>query len=99
MSVSEKPAFEFTAENLEKAKAYIARYPEGRQHSSVLMLLDLAQRQNGGFLPVGAIDAVRGMLKMPPIRVMEEIGRAHVCTPVTYAHLVCRLLPATKKNQ
>src|SRR3546814_6761337 len=22
----------------------------------------------------------------------EEIGRAHVCTPVTNAHLVCRLL-------
>src|SRR3546814_7118887 len=27
----------------------------------------------------------------------EEIGRAHVCTPVTNAHLVCRLL-LTKKN-
>src|SRR3546814_3280156 len=25
-----------------------------------------------------------------------EIGRAHVCTPVTHAHLVCRLLLATK---
>src|SRR3546814_3557790 len=27
-----------------------------------------------------------------------EIGRAHVCTPVTNAHLVCRLLLA-KKNR
>src|SRR3546814_8699562 len=27
-----------------------------------------------------------------------EIGRAHVCTPVTNAHLVCRLLLAKKKN-
>src|SRR3546814_8683619 len=26
-----------------------------------------------------------------------EIGRAHVCTPVTNAHLVCRLLLAKKK--
>src|SRR3546814_954012 len=26
-----------------------------------------------------------------------EIGRAHVCTPVTHAHLVCHLL-LTKKN-
>src|SRR3546814_3626732 len=25
-------------------------------------------------------------------RPMTEIGRAHVCTPVTNAHLVCRLL-------
>src|SRR3546814_10787162 len=26
-----------------------------------------------------------------------ELGRAHVCTPVTNAHLVCRLLLAKKK--
>src|SRR3546814_7044876 len=28
-----------------------------------------------------------------------EIGRAHVCTPVTNAHLVCRLLLEKKKRQ
>src|SRR3546814_7046675 len=28
----------------------------------------------------------------------EQIGRAHVCTPVTNAHLVCRLLLEKKKN-
>src|SRR3546814_6930915 len=28
-----------------------------------------------------------------------EIGRAHVCTPVTNAHLVCRLLLEKKKQQ
>src|SRR3546814_4331544 len=27
-----------------------------------------------------------------------EIGRAHVCTPVTNAHLVCRLLLDKKKS-
>src|SRR3546814_5943232 len=27
-----------------------------------------------------------------------QIGRAHVCTPVTNAHLVCRLLLATKNT-
>src|SRR3546814_9485011 len=27
-----------------------------------------------------------------------EIGRAHVCTTVTNAHLVCRLLPKKKNN-
>src|SRR3546814_10460967 len=25
------------------------------------------------------------------VRFLDEIGRAHVCTPVTNAHLVCRL--------
>src|SRR3546814_8997628 len=28
----------------------------------------------------------------------SEIGRAHVCTPVTNAHLVCRLLLEKKKR-
>src|SRR3546814_10047613 len=28
----------------------------------------------------------------------EEIGRAHVCTPVTNSQLVCRLLLETKKT-
>src|SRR3546814_1047206 len=31
-------------------------------------------------------------------RAVGKIGRAHVCTPVTNAHLVCRLLPE-KKNK
>src|SRR3546814_5248660 len=31
-------------------------------------------------------------------RVSWQIGRAHVLTPVTNAHLVCRLLLETKKN-
>src|SRR3546814_3150472 len=29
----------------------------------------------------------------------DEIGRAHVCTPVTNAHLVCRLLLEKKKSR
>src|SRR3546814_1502231 len=32
-------------------------------------------------------------------RVLVQIGRAHVCTPVTNAHLVCRLLLEKKKNR
>src|SRR3546814_1821141 len=30
---------------------------------------------------------------------VREIGRAHVCTPVTNAHLVCRLLLEKKKQK
>src|SRR3546814_4208068 len=29
---------------------------------------------------------------------IAQIGRAHVCTPVTHAHLVCRLLLAKNKQ-
>src|SRR3546814_9479118 len=30
---------------------------------------------------------------------LEQIGRAHVCTPVTNAHIVCRLLLEKKKKK
>lgn len=63
--------FEFSSENMEKAKAFIARYPEGRQRSAVMPLLDLAQRQSGGWLPDGAVDVIAGILGMAPIRVLE----------------------------
>ena len=55
---SSPTSFAFTPENLEKAKAHIAKYPPGRQASAVLPLLDLAQRQNGGWLPRAAMDYV-----------------------------------------
>ena len=64
-------SFEFTAENLEKAKYHIAKYPPGRQASAVLPLLDLAQRQSGNWLPKAAMDYVARMLEMAPIRVYE----------------------------
>jgi NADH-quinone oxidoreductase E subunit len=64
-------SFEFTPENLEKARAHIAKYPTGRQASAVLPLLDLAQRQAGGWLPRAAMDHVAEMLGMAPIRVYE----------------------------
>jgi NADH-quinone oxidoreductase E subunit len=64
-------SFEFTAETMAKADAIIAKYPEGRQASAVMPLLDLAQRQNENWLPRAAMDYVGGLLKMPPIRVYE----------------------------
>jgi NADH-quinone oxidoreductase E subunit len=68
----EQPAsFEFTPENLRVAEAHIAKYPPGRQASAVLPLLDLAQRQSGGWLPRAAMDRVAQILAMPPIRVYE----------------------------
>jgi NADH-quinone oxidoreductase E subunit len=68
----EQPAsFEFTPENLERAKAQIAKYPPGRQASAVLPLLWIAQEQSGGWLPRAALDHVAEILEMAPIRVYE----------------------------
>ena len=67
----EQPAtFEFAPENLERAKAQIAKYPPGRQASAVLPLLWIAQEQHG-WLPRAAMDHVAGILGMAPIRVYE----------------------------
>ena len=64
-------SFEFTAENIERAKAHIAKYPPGRQASAVLPLLWIAQEQHGGWLPRAAMDHVAGLLEMAPIRIYE----------------------------
>ena len=60
-----------------KAKAAIARYPEGRQKSAVMALLDYAQRQVGeetdtqGWLPIPVMEFIARELDMPVIRVVE----------------------------
>lgn len=85
--------FAFTEDNLAKARAILAKYPPGRQQSAVMPLLDLAQRQGGGWLPQPALDYIADFLDIPAIRVYEvatfytmynlkPIGRHHVqvCT-------------------
>ena len=69
--------FAFTAENEAQAKAIVRRYPPGRQHSAIIPLLDLAQRQIGaetqtqGWLPIPVIEYVAAWLDMPYIRAYE----------------------------
>ncbi len=63
--------FTFTVENAEAARHFIARYPNGRQQSAVMPILDLAQRQNGGWLSDAVIAHVSDLLGMPRIRVQE----------------------------
>lgn len=64
-------SFEFSAENLAEAKKYIAKYPAGKQRSAVLPLLDLAQRQNGGWLSTDAMNYIADFLVLPAIKVYE----------------------------
>ncbi|HEY9093114.1 NAD(P)H-dependent oxidoreductase subunit E [Parasphingorhabdus sp.] len=71
--------FKFTPENEKLAKWQIAKYPEGRQRSAVMALLDIAQRQVGeetktqGWLPVPVIEYVADYLNMPYMRVYEVV--------------------------
>lgn len=64
-------SFAFTPENEAKAAQIIAKYPEGRQASAVMPLLDLAQRQHDNWIPLAAIDVISEKLKMPKMRVLE----------------------------
>jgi len=64
-------AFAFDDSYRARAERIVARYPEGRQQSAVIPLLDLAQRQAGGWLPTEVIEYVASYLDMPKIRVLE----------------------------
>lgn len=73
-------SFEFKKPKL--VKEIINRYPDGRQQSATMPLLDLAQRQVaeegaklsppvGGWIPRAAMDHIADILDIPPMRVYE----------------------------
>ncbi|MCA1654048.1 MAG: NADH-quinone oxidoreductase subunit NuoE [Sphingomicrobium sp.] len=70
-------AFAFTDAHRKSADKIIARYPEGRQQSATIPLLDLAHRQVGeetntqGWLPIPVIEYVAAYLDLPPVRLLE----------------------------
>jgi len=63
--------FAWTPENEALAQKHIAKYPEGKQQSAVMPLLDIAQRQNGGHVTVEIMEYIAAYLNMPAIRVQE----------------------------
>lgn len=69
--MSDNTSFSFDAASLARAQQIVARYPEDRQASAVIPLLDLAQRKNGGWLSQAAIEHVADFLRMPRMRAHE----------------------------
>ena len=63
--------FEFTSQNLSRAKKIIANYPEDKQQSSVMALLYIVQRQNNNWIPLVAMKYIANLLQMPYIKVYE----------------------------
>lgn len=68
---SDDTPFEFTDENYEKIATILKRFPKNFAASAVIQVLDLAQRQNDGWLPLTAMNKVAKVLNMAPIRVYE----------------------------
>jgi NADH-quinone oxidoreductase subunit E/NADH dehydrogenase (ubiquinone) flavoprotein 2 len=92
---NEPTSFAFTDDTMAKARAVIAKYPDGRQQSAVMPLLDLAQRQEG-WVSRAAMEYIAEMLSMAPIRV-EEVATFYTMynrQPVGKFHVqVCTNLP------
>ncbi|MEH3106629.1 MAG: NAD(P)H-dependent oxidoreductase subunit E [Sphingomonas fennica] len=95
-------AFAWSDENRAKVKEVFARYPKGREHSAIMPLLDLAQRQVGaetntqGWLPVPVIEYVAAEVGMPYIRALEVVSfyTMYNMAPVGRYHVqVCGTTP------
>ncbi|OZJ04769.1 hypothetical protein BZG36_01860 [Bifiguratus adelaidae] len=65
-----KLKFEFTKENLKRAKDIIAKYPPQYKKAAAIPLLDLGQRQHG-FTSISVMNEVARMLEVPPMRIYE----------------------------
>ena len=88
--------FEFTSDNLEKAKKIIENYPERKQQSAVMALLYIAQKQNNNWIPLSAMKYVAKLLQMPYIKVYEvaTFYSMYNLTPVgKYFIQVCTTTP------
>ena len=65
----EKP--QFKAETMLEVQRIIAQYPEGKQKSSLLRVLHIAQAEFGGWLSVSTMNYVAEILNLKPIEVYE----------------------------
>ena len=63
--------FEWSSENFKIISDIIKKYPSNRIQSAVIPLLDLAQRQNDGWLSKNSLEKVAETLSMSYIRVLE----------------------------
>lgn len=63
--------FKFSEENAQKISSLITKYPQGRQLSAILPILDIAQRQNGGWISQDVMEEVAKLLGTASIRVHE----------------------------
>lgn len=63
--------FSFSKENARKAQETLKKYPKGREQSALLPLLEMAQRQNGGWLSKEVIAYIAGYLGLSEMKVWE----------------------------
>ena len=93
---SQPLTFNFSSENLTKAKKIIKMYPSNFKESSIMPLLSIAQEQNHGWLPKKAIEYVSNFIEVPEIKVLEiaTFYSMYNLSPVGKFHIeVCTTTP------
>src|SRR3546814_2186223 len=76
-----------------RADIIAGRFPSGIK----LHLEDLKARYGLSASPLR--EALARLVSQGFVQIENQNGRAHVCTPVTNAHFVCRLLLEKKKDR
>ncbi|GAM24069.1 hypothetical protein SAMD00019534_072440 [Acytostelium subglobosum LB1] len=68
---NENTPFDFTAENMKKVEKILSKYPPRYRQSAMIPMLDLAQRQNGGWISLRAMDKVAEIIGVAPMVAYE----------------------------
>ncbi|CAK0787174.1 hypothetical protein CVIRNUC_010390 [Coccomyxa viridis] len=103
--------FDFSAENYEHVAEILSRFPTNYKQSACIPLLDLAQKQNNGWLNLAAMNRVAEVIEVAPIRVYEvatfytmfnrsPVGKYHILVCGTTPCMLCgaRTLSAAIKE-
>ena len=88
--------FSFSKEAEKKILEILKKYPPERKASAVMPLLDLAQREAGGWLPISALEAVAEKVGLAYMRVLEiaSFYTMYNLNPVGKWHLqICGTTP------
>ncbi|CAM9317189.1 unnamed protein product [Pylaiella littoralis] len=68
---NETTFFDFTDENYARVEKIMSKYPANYRQASIIPLLDLAQRQHGGWLPLAAMEKVAKIVGQHEMKVYE----------------------------
>ena len=88
--------FKFSVSAEKKIKHILSKYPDNRKASAVLPILDIAQRESGGWLPIKAIEEVAKYVDLAKIRVLEiaSFYSMYNLKPIGKWHLqICQTTP------
>lgn len=91
-----KRPYKIPPEVEQKIRAVLKKYPEHKHESAIMPVLDLVQRDNGGWLSRAALEQVAARLQMPFLKVWEiaSFYSMYYLAPIgKYLIQVCRTTP------